>query len=84
MWIDEAGGDDKVGGVDRFRGSVGNSSDLRDYSIFDCDVGATAKRPGAIDDGTVFDDQVICHRVPRTSNATLGIAGRTIVAQGFT
>jgi hypothetical protein len=59
MWIDEAGGDDQVGRVDRFRGAVFDSSDLRDYSIFDCDVGAAPKRSGPVDDGAVFDDQII-------------------------
>src|SRR6266481_1264532 len=83
MWIDEAGGDYQVGGVDRFGGAVSDSSDLSDYSIFDCDVGAAPKRSGTVDDGAIFDNQIICHQVPLVSNSTLGIAGRPAVAQGF-
>src|SRR6266853_5527105 len=83
MWVDEAGSDDQVGCVDRFGGAVFDSSDLGDYSIFDCDVGAAPKRSGTVDDGAVFDDQIICHQVPLVSNSTLGIAGRPVVAQGF-
>jgi hypothetical protein len=83
MWINEAWGDDQVGRIDSSRGAAPDSSDLRDYSIFDCDVGAAPKGSGTIDNGAVFDDQVICHQVPSTTNATLGIAGRTIMAQGF-
>jgi hypothetical protein len=84
MWIDEAWGDDQVGRIDCSRGAVPDSSDLRDYSIFDRNVGSAPKRAGPIDDGAVFDNQVICHQVPSSTNATLGIAGRTIKEQGFT
>jgi len=55
MRIDEAGRDDQVRRIDRFRGAVGNFSDLRDLSVLDRDVGASAKRAGAVDNRSVLD-----------------------------
>jgi hypothetical protein len=88
MWIDEARRDDQVRRIDGFRTAVGNFSDLRDLPILDCDVGAPPKCARTIDERSVLDDQIVGHnRSSRlqleATNIPLGMAGKTVVAQGF-
>ena len=55
MRIDEARSDDQIAGVDYLGGAVTNVADLGDNSVLDRNVGAPARRPGAVHHGSVFD-----------------------------
>src|SRR3984957_18208831 len=61
MWIDEAGRDDQVRCINCFLAAVGDFANLGDLAVLDCDVRATSKGAGAVDNRSVFDDEIVGH-----------------------
>ena len=60
--VNETGRDDEIGSVDRVRGRPVDFSDVDDDPVANTDVGVHAGRTGAVDDGSVSDQQVVGHR----------------------
>ena len=61
--IDEAGRDNQSISIDDpFGETLRPTPELRDLAVFDPDVAAVARDPGAVDDGAAFDLNVeLCH-----------------------
>ena len=59
--VEEAGGDDRAGGVELGL-AVGREAraDLGDAAVADPDVGGDAGRAGAVDDGAAADEEITC------------------------
>src|SRR5690348_8413047 len=64
MIVDKAGADGAAIGVDRLRRRAGELADLGDLAVLDPDIRAEARHPGAVDDASVLDQQIIRHRLP--------------------
>ena len=57
--VDKAGRDDQPAGVDHLGPLVGlDPPDAGDPSVFDPDIAAKARRPGAVNDHSVFNHQI--------------------------
>ena len=62
--IDEAGRDDHAAGVDGLLREAGRApADLRDFAVFDPDVGAVTRHARAVNNGSTFNLKIeIGHR----------------------
>jgi hypothetical protein len=59
MPIDKPRSDDTFGGIDNALRAVGDLADFSDFPRRDGDIGAPCRRPAAVDDGPVLDQQVV-------------------------
>ena len=57
--VDEAGRDKQPGGVDRAGRGAGDGTDVGDDVAVDGDIGAPARRPGAVDDLTTTNHELV-------------------------
>jgi hypothetical protein len=56
--VHEPGGDDRALGVERARRGLGDLAERDDLAVANADVGALARRAGAIDESAVLDEEV--------------------------
>ena len=61
MRIDEPRRDDAVRSIDGLRGATVAAAYLDDSPARDSDIRMSARRAGAVDDKTVFDQQIVGH-----------------------
>jgi len=59
--VDETGGDDETVGIDLSSSLAGDRwCDVGDRRARDGDVGVTSRGAGAVDEGGVSDDEIVC------------------------
>lgn len=56
--VDEAGGDGEIFGVDGIGGCGFEGADSGDFSVLDGDIGAQGGSSGAVEEGTIFDEEI--------------------------
>ena len=61
MAINETGGDDVAFGVDRLLCAVANATNRGDFPIHDTHIGAEPGHARAINDGPIFNNQIVLH-----------------------
>ena len=59
--IDKAGGDDVAFGVDRLLRAITNAANRGDCPIHDTHIGAESGHTRAINDGPIFNNQIVLH-----------------------
>ena len=59
--VDEAGRDHVALGVDLFPGRAGQLADVGDAPVDDADIGLITGQAGAVDDGSVADQEIKGH-----------------------
>jgi hypothetical protein len=61
--IDKAGGDNMAFGVDHVIGSLVDSTDFRDLTVFDAHIAAIPRAAGTVDNHSVLDNDIVSHVV---------------------
>ena len=59
--INEAGGDDVAFSVNRLLRAVANAANRSDFPIHDTHIGAEPGHARAINDGPIFNNQIVLH-----------------------
>ena len=59
--INKAGGDDVALGVDRLLRAISNTANRSDFPIHDTHIGAEPGHARTINDGPIFNNQIVLH-----------------------